>query len=223
MLRFISSLLLLISLYGYSQDASDIVEDIVKVDTLPKWRIRSLNANLNLMRLGENLLNKPRTSDEINLELGIHKFFLVADFGLEETERTGYAMDGSYWRVGVDANLSTAWDDGQMIGIGLRVAQASFSDQAAIQRTIPSDPEIVQEILLSNNNLTANWAELVFKIRGGLSKNIYTGYTMRYQVYLVTKPYPEELRPFDVPGYGKTKRPNSFQFDFYIGWRLNFD
>ncbi len=223
MWKYIFSLFILTGSIASAQTDAEVeaVENLLVQDTLPKFRVRSLTANYNVFRMAENILNKPRTSNEIQGELGIHKFFVVADFGTESTKRLGYEMEGTYWRAGLDVNLSSAWQEGQFIGLGLRVANASFSDQAEITRILVDDSEMV--VNLSNENLKAQWAELVFKIRGKIAGNLYTGYTMRYQFFLNYDPYPEELRPFDVPGYGKTKRPNSFQFDYYIGWRFSFD
>ena len=221
MWKCIFSLIVLSAHFLHAQEEEKVVVEILNVDTLPKYRIRSVEFNYNLMRFGENLLNKPRVSQEFQGELGVHKYFLVLDLGSEKTTREGYSMEGNYWRVGMDANLSAAWEDGNMIGLGLRYAKANFSDRASISRTLDDSSEI--QIPLANENLSARWGELVFKIRGKVYKNLYTGYTMRYQFFKLVTPYPEELRPFDIPGYGKTKRPNSFQFDYYIGWRFSFD
>lgn len=224
MWKFISSLLLLaIAIQSSAQTDEEIesARNVLAQDTLPKFRIRSVTANYNIFRMAENLLDKPRTSQEVQVEMNIHKFFLVGDMGSEKTERLGYQMEGNYWRAGLDINLSSAWEEGQFIGLGLRVAQANFSDQAQITRTLVDDSELA--VNLNNEDIKAQWAELVFKIRGKIAGNLYTGYTMRYQFFRNYDPYPEELRPFDVPGYGKTKRPNSFQFDYYIGWRFNFN
>lgn len=221
MWKYIFSIAILVCVQAQAQDASNFVEEILEMDTLPKYRMRSVQIGANLMRLGENLLDKPRTSGEFQVELGVHKFFLVADLGAVKTSRGEYSMEGNYWRVGVDANMSAAWDEGQMIGLGVRIAGAKFSDQATITRTIADGLD--QTILLSNSDLQTTWAELVFTVKGELSKNLYTGYTMRYQVFQNYKSYPAELRPFDIPGYGKTTLANSVQFDYYIGWKFKFD
>jgi len=223
MWKYIFSLLLLAVVFSSSAQTEEdlgLSEDLFSLDSLSKYRIRSITVNYNLMRMAENVLDKPRTSNEINAEMNIHKFFIVADFGTETTRRLDYSMDGTYWRAGLDVNLSSAWEEGQFIGLGLRYAQANFSDEGSVRRTLADDSELL--VNLSNDDITAQWAELIFKIRGKIGGNIYTGYTMRYQFFLNYDPYPEALRPFDVPGYGKTRRPNSFQFDYYIGWRFSF-
>lgn len=208
------------------QEVEKAVKEVVE-DPIPKFAPRFLQFNYNVMRFGENVLGKPRSGQEVQAELGIHKYLIIADFGFEEVSRGEdylYESNGSYWRIGLDANLSTAWERGQVIAIGLRYAHATYEDRAQFTRITPAEPtDIIQEFDLSNTGLSSRWAELVFKMKVPVWKNLSTGYTMRYQFYQVTQGLKNnELQPLDIPGYGKTNRPNSFQFDYYIGWRLNF-
>lgn len=205
---------------GLSAQEEKLLDSLL--DEGPKFAPRSIQINYNLMRLGENLLDKPQNSREIQLELGIHKFFLVADFGKAETlrgEDYSYQNEGSYWRAGFDVNMSKLWQE-QMIGLGLRYAQADFQDAATFTRVLGDGS--TQDFAFANPNLQSRWAELVFKMRVTIWKNLSTGYTMRYQFFERTKGLEgSQLKPFDIPGYGKTNRPNSFGFDYYLGWRIN--
>lgn len=192
-------------------------------ESRPKFMPRSLQLNYNVLRMGEVILAKPQQSQEIQAELGIHKFFLVADFGtstiLRGDEYT-YQNDGTYWRVGADVNMSKSWQE-NMIGLGLRYCQAQFSDRATFERELLDGSTQIFD--LNNPDLRSRWAELVFKMRVKLWKGLSTGYTMRYQFFEYTPGLEDsQLRPFDIPGYGKTNRPNSFQFDYYVGWRFDF-
>jgi hypothetical protein len=225
MLRFIIN----VALIGWvsvchGQDTLAVVKKVVE-EPIPKFAPRFLQFNYNVLRLGENVLGKPRASQEIQAELGIHKYLIVADIGLADVSRVGedyfYESQGNYWRLGIDANLSTAWERGQVIAIGLRYARARYEDRAQFIRVLDNDA--IQVFDLSNTGLSSRWAELVFKMKVPVWKNLSTGYTMRYQFYQVTQGLQNNvLQPLDIPGYGKTNRPNSFQFDYYIGWRLNF-
>jgi len=192
------------------------------METRPKFAPRFIQVNYNALRFVENLLNKPQNSQEVQVEMGIHKFQLVADIGRAETNRGNdyvYRNDGTYWRVGFDINMSKAWEE-QMIGLGLRYARASYQDAAIFTRPLGDGSE--QAFELANTDLEARWAELVFKMRVPVWKGLITGYTMRYQFFQVTQGLEgSQLKPFDIPGYGKTNRPNSFGFDYYIGWRID--
>ena len=225
MWKFIFSvaLLNLVTTGVVGQEIEEKVEEILE-GSVPKFAPRFLQFNYNILRFGENVLGKPQSSHEIQAELGIHKYLIVADFGIADVSRGEdylYESKGNYWRVGIDANLSTAWERGQVMAIGLRYAHANYEDRARFTRIITDGFE--QDFDLSNSGLSSRWAELVFKMKVPVWRNLSTGYTMRYQFYQVTQGLQNnDLQPHDIPGYGKTNRPNSFQFDYYIGWRLNF-
>jgi len=228
MCRFIFNVLVWSSgmLVAFAQDA-DVADAVKKIteEPHPKFAPRFIQFNYNLLRLGENLLDKPQTSHELQTELGIHKYLIVADWGSANTERGTdytYQSEGNYWRVGLDANMSKAWAEGQVLAIGLRYARANHADQTAFTRVFGANGEIVQDFSFENTDLSSRWAELVFKMRTKVWKGLSTGYTMRYQFFLVTNGLEtSQLKPFDVPGYGRTNRPSSFGFDFYIGWRID--
>ncbi len=223
-----SGVLLVVGCLAFGQSTQSI-QNLLSQDSLPKYRLRSFSVNYNVLRLGETMLNQPRNGQEIQGELAIHKFNITVDYGTQKTQRGedySYTNDGSYWRAGIDVNMSANWQDGNMVGMGLRYCQATFDENTTvIQRLEDVEGNVFfeQSIDLSNPNVSAQWAELVFKMRGKIWKNLYTGYTMRFQFFMNTDVGDSELRPFDIPGYGKTTKPNSFGFDYYVGWRFNFN
>jgi hypothetical protein len=227
MWRYIFSLLAVcVGLVAVAQEAA-VVKAVDKIteEPHPKFAPRFVQFNYNILRFGENLLDKPQTSQEIQAELGIHKYLLVADLGFAQTDRGtdySYQSEGNYWRVGLDANMSAAWKEGQVLAIGLRYARANYGDQTTFTRVFGENGEIIQEFAFENTELSSRWAELIFKMRVPFWKGLSTGYTMRYQFLLVTQGLEgSQLQPFDIPGYGRTNRPSSFGFDFYLGWRID--
>lgn len=219
---------LLIAALSWGQ-STQAVENLLNQDSLPKFRVRSLSVNYNALRAGETVLNKPRNGQEIQGELAVHKFNLTFDYGNQKSERGAdysYVSDGTYFRAGIDVNMSANWQDGNMVGMGLRYGQAMFDEQAVFTKSlvdVDGNTFFEQNIDLSNPKTKAQWGELVFKMRGVIWKNFYTGYTMRLQFAMRTDATDSELRSFDIPGYGKTTKNNSFGFDYYVGWRFNFD
>ena len=201
---------------------------LVTIDEGPKFYLRSFEANYNILRLSQNLLSKHKTSQELQVELGIHKkYSLVADLGYAKTNRGktyDYESKGSYWRVGIDANMSSDVESGNFIGMGLRYARANFEDRISYDQTTldKNGNTLVQGLTYTNSKLTSDWMELVFKMRVNVWKQFYTGYTLRYQFFNQLDGADNELQTFDIPGYGKTTQPNSFGFDYYLGWRINF-
>jgi len=159
--------------------------------------------------------------------VGFHeRLFLTADAGFAKTNRGdtySYQSDGTYWRTGLDINMAKNPDKGNLIGVGLRYAKAVYKDEIAYTRSFldQNDQTITQDVALENADLSSEWIEFVFKMKVKIWKRFYTGYTMRYQFFLQLDGAESELQPLDIPGYGKTSRPNSFGFDYYIGWRID--
>lgn len=225
MWRFIfSGFLIFLALKIRAQE----VPHLAMIASKPKIALRSLALNYNLLRLSQNLVSRSKTSQEIQAELKFHeRFFLVAAIGLAMTQRGktyDYNSKGSYWRVGVDADMSKNPNSENVLGVGLRYAQANFEDQIIYLRSLQDQDgtPIAQKLAFSNPSLVAQWAELVFNMRVKIWKQFYLGYTLRYQFSLQIDKADNHLKPFDVPGYGKTTQSNSFGFDYYVGWRLNF-
>ena len=229
MLKSIFSGILILAGSVLNAQSTQPIEDLLQQDSVLKIKVYSFHINSNVLRLGETLLNNPRNGQEIQGELAIHKFYVTMDFGTQKSRRGDdyvYSNDGSYWRAGLDVNMSANWQDGNMIGMGLRYGRASFDEYTSFTKSVyDTDGNVFfeQNIDLTNPNASAQWAEIVFKMRGKIWKNFYTGYTMRFQFFMNTNTTGSELRTFDIPGYGKITKPNSFGFDYYIGWRFNFD
>lgn len=180
------------------------------------------------LKLGGNAIRSARTafgSDLITHELeaavAMHRFVVVANFGIEERQRGesfNYKNKGSYYRVGIDRNFTKDKESGNALTLGLRYARANFNDHM----TFTADQGFgEQTYFLENDNLTARWVEVAFGLRGKIVSNLYMGFTMRWQ--FARKINGEgELKTYDVPGFGKTRRQNSTAFDYYLMWRIPF-
>ncbi|MCP4457144.1 MAG: hypothetical protein GY816_03815 [Cytophagales bacterium] len=225
MWRFIFSGVLFFSAFWTQAQET---EDLIILEEEPTIALRYLQINYNGLRLAENALNKPKTSQEMQAEVGLLKrYSLVADIGFANTSRGrtyDYESKGSFWRAGIDVNMSSNVESGDFIGMGLRYAKANFEDKISFDQTTEAQDgsSVIQNLAYANPNLSSEWMELVFKMRVNIWKQFYTGYTMRYQFYNQLNGADAELKPLDIPGYGKTTRPNSFGFDYYVGWRLSF-
>ena len=179
------------------------------------------------LKLGVNAIRSIRTfsgseelsTHEIQAAVAVYKYDIVVDFGVEEHKRGdsfNYINKGSYYRVGFDRNFSRNKKSGNVLSLGLRYARANFEDELMYTADFGFGE---QDYLLENNSLTAGWAEVVFNVRGKVFSNFYMGFTMRWQL-LRTINGEGELKAFDVPGFGKTRRQNSTAFDYYFMWRI---
>ena len=197
-------------------------------DEEPAFSFRYLQANYNALRLVQNVVKEPKSSQELQVELGVHKkYTLVGDFGFAKVNRGetySYKSQGKFWRAGIDVNMSGDKESSNFIGVGWRYARTRFDDEIAYDLSIAggTSEDLIQNIRFENPKLTSEWMEFVVTMRVKIQKQFYTGYTLRYQFFNQLKYDREELKPFDIPGYGKTNRANSFGFDYYVGWRINF-
>ena len=225
MWRFIFSLVLAVwSLVTKAQEP----ELPILFDEGPAFSFRYVQVNYNALRLVQNVVKGPKKSQELQVELGIHKkYALVGDYGFANTvrgETYTYNNEGNFWRTGINVNMSSDKESGNFIGVGWRYARARFEDKIAYNLSAQdrNSETLIQNVNFENPKLTSEWMEFVVTMRVKIQKQFYTGYTLRYQFYNQLKYDREELKPFDIPGYGKTTKPNSFGFDYYVGWRLDF-
>ncbi len=211
---FFSVSLVIVSLRLFAQNAAPTKEK-EPVDLRPY----ELKLGINAIRSGRTFFGSDLVSHEVEAALAIHKYNLVLDYGIEEHNRGesfDYQNKGSYFRAGFDRNFSKDKKSGNVLSLGLRYARANFEDQL----TYTEDQGFGRQTYrLENENLTARWLEVAFGLRGRIVSNLYMGFTMRWQ--FSRKINGEgELKTFDIPGFGKTRRQNSTAFDYYIMWRL---
>lgn len=200
----------------------------IQFDEGPSFSFRYIQANYNALRIVQNVVNGPKVSQEFQVELGIHKkYALVGDYGFARTERGEtytYKNEGVFWRTGINMNMSSDKESGNFIGVGWRYARARFEDNIAYDLSVldQNSEAQIQNVNFENPKLTSEWMEFVVTMRVKIHNQFYTGYTLRYQFFNQLKYNREELKPFDIPGFGKTTNANSFGFDYYVGWRFDF-
>lgn len=185
----------------------------------PDWTPHELKVGFNAIRSGRTAFGAGITTHEIQAGLAMHQAIAVLDLGIEENIRGqsfDYVNKGRYFRVGADWNLVKDLESGNVMSLGLRYARAGFEDNLAYSRDMGFGEENYQ---FANSSLNARWFEVTFNLRGKIVSNLYMGFTLRWQT--IRKINGEgELKAFDIPGFGKTRRENSTAFDYYFMWRL---
>ncbi len=204
---------LILTIVGFSQNRpAGIVE--------PKLGLHELKIGANILRTGRTLLGSETKQHEGELSLGWNRWNYVFDFGTAKNERSGgynYENKGSYFRAGIDRNFIKNVSTGNELSLGLRYARASFEDQLVY--TTEDVGFGTQDINLTNSDLTARWFELNFSLRGKITAQLYTGFTLRWKF---SRRISGEgmLQTFDIPGFGNTKRQNATSIDYYLMWRI---
>ncbi|SNS47470.1 hypothetical protein SAMN05421640_0300 [Ekhidna lutea] len=180
-----------------------------------------LKLGVNAIRSTKTFVDADFSSNELEAALALDRFVLVMNYGMEDRKRgdsVDYINKGSYYRVGFDRNFAKDKESGNVLSLGLRYARSSFEDQLSFT----SDQGFgEQTYVFTNEDLKARWLEVVFGLRGKVVSNLYMGFSMRWQ--FARKINGEgDLKTYDVPGFGKTKRQNSTAFDYYLMWRIPF-
>lgn len=208
--------LLLISLLTFAQ--TEATEDTKEKK---QFEVYDFMVGFNVITAGKTFFGAGETSQEMQFSLATSKANLVFDFGTEENKRSGnysYQNKGSYLRLGLDKNFVKDVESGNLLSLGLRYSKASFEDALSYS----SDTYFGEEsITLVNSNLKARWFELTFNLRGKVVSNLYTGFTLRWKFARNVKGQ-GDLKSFDIPGFGTTKRQNNTAFDYYLMWRIPF-
>jgi hypothetical protein len=221
MYRYFASLLIILPLLAYGQDkkAAEVTAP-PKVDFAPS----AIRVGVDLFGLGTTLIKPEKTKYEIQGDIDLHKYFFSLDLGREQTTHSGpqfdYLSSGSYFRAGVDFNLTPYNPDRSTIFLGLRYAAASYKEelQYNVSDTIwqGADP-----INIDNTGLSARWIELVGGMKVRVMQGMYLGYTARYKMYKRINGSPL-LDTYDLPGYGLGWKNTNLDFSFYMYYRLSF-
>ncbi len=160
---------------------------------------------------------------ETQVDIDIHNIFLAVDFGREKSllsaEDFDYENKGSYYRVGIQANIQPYNINRNVIFFGFRYAGAAFKDKLDYINT--TDKFGAAQFSLANDNLKANWLEFNVGMKIKMFKELYFGYTVHFkfgQSYAGNG----ELTPRNIPGYGKSDKKSAAGFSYYISYRLPF-
>lgn len=170
---------------------------------------------------------------ELTADLGIKRFFIVADFGTGTFERnytdsfptrSFYKSDGRYLRIGGDYRISKSAKS--FLFFGGRLGTAFFTESARIT-TFPREINGVEVIegtttpIEIDRKLVANWFELTTGIKVEIWKNFYLGYNFRFKFLIPSKAIKSE-EPLDIPGFGTANRISSLGFSFNVMYRFPF-
>jgi len=102
---------------------------------------------------------------------------------------------------------------------GVRLAKAFYDDRVTFTIIDNNYGEISQ--FRRNFGLVAKWVEFTAGIKVRMWKNLYLGYTGRLKFSKDLKG-DEAIRPFDIPGYGKSGKRSLFGINYYITYLIRW-
>ncbi len=147
-----------------------------------------------------------------------NKFELVGEYGTAKLapenafSNGNYQADGTYYRIG--AGIYSQLSPKSKIGLGLRYAEAAFSDQGYIEIESSSGLQDGYYRPFGNPDLQANWWEVVLtseskfafqksKPEAKINHLISLGFQFRMR-FLIGYDRQSPIDVFAIPGYGNT-------------------
>jgi hypothetical protein len=176
------------------------------------------------VRFGTDLISIIKSSTdktfngwEVNGDIDFYRYYFVVDYGYWARAYTSvdgdYSNDGTYFRVGADVNFLKKDPDKNMFFFGVRYGRSLFSEDLTVSRIDPVWGQIDDHFI--NTNVPASWFELTTGLRVKIWRFIWMGYTARLKFALSTGDTPD-MKPHDVPGYGRTDKESYWGFNYQI-------
>ncbi|MEQ9301319.1 MAG: DUF6048 family protein [Cyclobacteriaceae bacterium] len=226
MWKYIVSLWLLcpILLMAQEQDQlQDSVTSFKRPRIKPDFRPSAIRFGTGLYSIGNTIVENGERTFEVQGDIDFHRYFATLELGLQDTDLVGtnfnYSGTGSYYRVGIDMNLTPFNPDRNTIFLGMRYARSRF------QETLNYDASdsVWQDVQLeeSHEGMSSRWLEITGGMKVRVWQNLSIGYIIRYKIFRKINGVPE-LDNYIVPGYGLARKNTNMGFGFYVHYRLAF-
>lgn len=217
------------SLFGQVPDSSEetdsVEQKVVEPErpSVPKsfFIPTGIRIGTDLVALGVNVFGNQRQRYEFQADIDFHRIYLIGSYGTNtyqiSTEEFDYQNNGSYYRIGLEADFLKFDPDHNTLTFGLRYARANFTE--SLSTNIISPIYGPYEETLTNDAVSARWFEMTTGLRVMVLKNLYMGYTFRIQ--LNRKLFnATEFRTYDIPGFGRAEFKNRWTFNYYLTYRI---
>ncbi len=227
--KYFFSVLLALAMTGiaFSQETenpSDTLEPARTVKPADTVKNRFLPSGL---RIGTDLISIIKSGTgtdfsgwEVNADIDFYRYYLTADYGNWSRQivldNGDYKNNGTYFRIGVDANFMLKDPDRNMFFIGFRYA---FNETVNYTDSVPNFGAISKS--LSNTGLLGHWGELTTGLRVKIFPGFWMGYTARMKFAPGVKGG-GILIPYDMPGYGLIEKAPYWGFNYQLFWRIPF-
>ncbi len=227
MWKYIVSLCLLFPLVAVAQGPppprADSVTSVKRPKIKPDFRPSFIRFGTDLYSLGNTIVENGERTFEVQGDIDFHRYFATLEWGFQDTDLSGsnfeYSGTGSYYRVGIDMNLTQFNPDRNTIFLGMRYARSRF------QETLNYDASdsVWQDVQLeeSHEGMSSRWLEITGGMKVRVWQNLSVGYIIRYKVFRKLNGVPE-LDNYIVPGYGLARKNTNIGFGFYVHYRLAF-
>lgn len=218
MLRFITSLLLIVSSLLVNAQMFDKLEDgkdkYFRISVDPTV---SLNTFMQAATIG---------GFDATIDSEVKKnLFLVGATGVNtykyDEGQHIYSSNGAFVSLGADMNLTEqpTLSDRDIFFVGLHYGFAAFSQE--VQNLIISNPFGDYNLSVPSEAVTAGWLQLSFGIKAEFATNFFVGWTAEAKLRTHLKEATTET--YYIPGYGKNGE-NSYNLglNIFLGYAFTF-
>lgn len=150
-------------------------------------------------------------------------FFPTVEMGMQwfDDKQSGfhYMSNGAYGRLGADVNITKfeSLKDHDILFVGFRYGYSLFSEN--VNQATYSNYWGTINASFPQRSISAHWTEIVFGMKGEIFNNIFLGWSLRTKFPLFQTNDPS-IKPYIVPGIGKTTGEVPFDFSFILSYRF---
>ena len=188
-----------------------------------KYLPSAIRIGTDLTKLGQTLIDEEKTVYEFHADIDVHKYFLVFDYGTEESTRLEeeftYFNEGSYFRYGIDHNFKHHNKDPNVLAFGIRYAETRFNDQ--LDYFVGNEVWGDNNLASSNKEMKGTWFEITGSLKARIWKQLYLGYTVRFK-FAFNIDGVDNYEPFSAPGFGRADGPTNIGLNYHIFYRIPF-
>ena len=225
MFRYIISILLIVPSFTMAQNQEKDTTTFSLTSFVPQG-IKFGVDGFGLIRTG---INPNLTTIEGKAEFDFKKYIGVFETGvytntIDSLPKYRYNISGSFFKIGIDANLLHKSEDKSVFTFGLRYGRARQTDK--LQYRI-NDPVygFTDNLSAVNSKIGGGWVEMVVGLQVEIFNNLYLGYSARYKLGLRFKQ--QEFVPFEMAGYGRTEtvsqKNSTWGFNYYLLYSIQWE
>jgi hypothetical protein len=231
MYRYLISLcLLLMPLLGIGQRAADTVarETVIAVDTAAEapFRINGFRVGVDMKSWIQGIATSDRDLYNLHLRLDagpgeVVRYGALLDLTHSQANIIGdsatYYHKGNAVKFGVYLNAMPGDPDNNLLSIGLGYGRSWFDE--SLSGIVEDELYGSFPINRSSTGLSAGW----FEFSGGMQARVWKQLNVGYNLTLRLFPHfrdDEQVRIYEIPGFGNANRKTSFNFSYYMLYRF---
>jgi hypothetical protein len=218
---FFRTFLLLITVTSFSQE--------VTKDSIPVKNERyGIRAGIDLYKVTLGFFDEGYRGIELVGDMRLtRKIYAAVELGNEDKtvddDKINFTTKGSYIRIGADYNMYENWLDMEnLIYVGMRYGFSTFSHRLNTYQVYTPFPYFGESPIIDSgenfDGLSAHWLEVVLGLKAEVIKNVYAGFSVRFNYLLVNNP-PDGFDNLYIPGFNRTYEGN---FGFGFNYTLSY-